>query len=113
MREYIKGTERAAVMLFRRGSDADYARLDAIDAHNHGIAIRVYNGIMDGSTSYADIREGKRLIVYTRSLRGSFVQASYFADINGDIVATMHSDIHDHAQLAGTFIPGKYINIAS
>lgn len=66
MREYIRRTERAAVMLFRRGSDADYARLDAIDAHNHGIAIRVYNGIMDGSTSYAYIRECKRLIVYTR-----------------------------------------------
>lgn len=113
MREYIRRTERAVVMLFRRGSDADEARLDAIDAHNHAIAIRVYNGIMDGSTSHAHIRDGKRLIVYTRSLRGPFVQASYFADINGDTVATMHSDLHDHAQLAGTFIPGKYINIAS
>ena len=113
MREYIRRAERATMMLFRRGSDADEARVDAIDQHNGAIAVRVYNGIMDGSVNYAHIRDGKRLIVYTRSLRGSFVQASYFADINGDTVATMHSDIHDHAQLAGTFIPGKYINIAS
>ena len=32
MRRYIKRSERAAVMLFRRGSSADEARMDAIEA---------------------------------------------------------------------------------
>ena len=112
-REYIKCAARAAIMCFKRGSDADFARADAIDAHNTAIAERAFTAIMNGHAEYAYIRDGKRLTVYTRSLRGNFVQASYFFEIDGDMVATMHSDIHGAQDMEHTFTPGKYINIAA
>ena len=111
MREYIKGNQRAAVMLLKRGSTADYNRADAIDAHNQGIASRLFSGLMDGSISSAYQREGKRLIVYHRSTHGTHIQASYFTEIQGEMVATMHTDIFGPSKIARTFFPGRYINI--
>ena len=111
MREYIKCTSRAAEMLFKRGSEADYDRADAIDAYNTGMAERLYSGIMNGNIDYAYTRTGKQLIVYTRSLRGLFIQASYFVEISGCMEATRHSDITTANDLCKAFIPGKYINI--
>ena len=111
MREYIKCNHRAAVMLFRRGSEADFDRADAIDAHNTGIASRAYTGIMEGRFDYAYIRNGVHLIVYTRSTRGNFIQASYFSNLDGDTVATMHSNITSPDKMRDTFIPGRYITM--
>lgn len=111
MREYIRSPHRATLMLFKRGNNTDYARVDAIDAHNKAIATRIYNAIMDGSINYAYIRDGKRLLVYTRSLRGSFVQVSYFCDINGNMEAIMHTDATTPNKME--LLHGKYINIVA
>lgn len=111
MREYIKSAHRAAVMLFRRGNDADYAKVDAIDAHNNAIATRVYNAIMNGSIDHAYTRDGRRLWVYTRSLRGDFVQVSHFCDFNGTMEAISHTDAHGPADME--LLPGTYINLVA
>ena len=113
MRMYIKSGYRAALMLLRRGSEDDIKRIEAIDAHHKAIASRVYNALMDGDADYAYINNGPRKIIYTRSLRGKFVQASYFCLINGDYEATMHSDITDIKKLQDTMIEGKYITLAA
>lgn len=111
MRRYIKRSERAAVMLFRRGSSADEARMDAIEAHNADIAQSVCSGLLSGLTDYAYIRYNKHLIVYHRSTRGNFVQVSHFHYFNGEPEAVMHTDATDAKKLADTLIPGAYINI--
>ena len=113
MRKYIKGNARAAVMLLKRGSAADFERVDAIDAHNRAIAESLYNAIMNDSINHAYQREGKRLIVYTKSLRGNYIQASYFWEFNGGMEATMHTDIINPGKMESTFIPARYINIVA
>lgn len=113
MRRYIKRSERAAVMLFRRGSSADEARMDAIEAQHADIAQSVYSGLLSGLTDYAYIKHGKHLIVYHRSTRGEFVQASHFTYFNGEPEAVMHTDVTDAKKLADTLIPGTYINIVA
>lgn len=110
MREYIKQSKHAAIMLFRRGSASDFARADAIEAYNKAIAKRTYDTIMSGRADYAYIRDHRRLIVYTRSLRGAFIQASYFCEIDGTMEPTMHVACNDHNAVERTFIPGKYIS---
>ena len=107
MRYYVKGRRRAGLMLFRRGNDADYAKVDRIDRHNLSVAESVYDAIMSGRIDYAYIRNGSRLLVYTRSLRGSFVQVSYFYDL----VPSMHTDLHTAKDLSRTLIPCKHINL--
>ena len=109
MREYIRANNHAAVMLLRRGSDADYDRADEINEHNMDIASRIFDGIMDGTIATAHQRQGTRLTIYHRSTRGDFVQASYFADG----IATMHQDITEPAKMELSFMHGRYICIAA
>lgn len=108
-REYIRCQAHASVMLFRRGNDADYARVEAIEKHNLGIACRVFDQLMTGAAPYAYIRSPKRLVVYTRSLRGNYVQVSHFCEINGDIVPLSHTDATRPEEMEMSFVPGKYI----
>ena len=110
MRQYIRCSCRAYTMLFIRDSEADEARVEAINAYNMEIASNVYNDLMNATADYAHIRDGKRLIIYHRSTRGDFVQASHFCEINGVMEAIMHTDIHTPEKLAETFIHGKYIS---
>lgn len=112
MREYIKRNQHASVMLFKRGSAEDYARAEAIDAHNTDVAQRLLKGLLSGSIDYAYMREGTRLIVYTRSLYGPHVQASYFTEAYGEPIANMHQDILNAQHLEHSFIHGRYLNIA-
>ena len=111
MREYIKCAHRAAIMLFRRGNEADHAKVDAIHAHNKAIATRVYNAIMDGSINHAYTRDGRRLWVYTRSLRGDFVQVSHFCDFDGTMEAISHTDATSPDKME--LLHGKYINLVA
>ena len=113
MREYIKANKHAVLMLFHRGSDADHDHADRIKEYNMDIASRIFDGIMDGSIATAYQRKGPRLIIYHRSTRGDFVQASYFLDRNGDTIATMHEDITEPAKMESSFMHGKYINIVA
>lgn len=109
MREYIKRTYHAALMTLRRGSGADFDRLDAIIDHNAEVASRAYSAVLAGH--YAYIRNGKQLIVFTRSLYDCPVQASYFHDHNGDMEPVMHEDIHNVKEMERALLPGARITI--
>lgn len=110
MRYYLKATRRATLALFHRGSADDYSKLDEIERYNREIMETIYIGIMTGSISGAYIRHGERLDLYTRSLRGDFVQLSHFCDLpNGETVATSHHDAHSAAEMEERH--GCYINI--
>ena len=111
MRLYMRQTKRAALVLFKRGTDRDYERMEQLEAHNMEIARRLYAGLMDGTINHAYARKGGRLLVYTRSLRGDFVQVSHFAEIGGDWVATCHCDATSAEKVEDESIKGAYINI--
>lgn len=113
MRWYFKQTRRAALAVFRRGTDRDYDRLDALDEHNLEIARRLYAGLMAGTINHAYVRNGGRMDVYTRSLRGDFVQVSHFAEIGGDWVALSHCDAQDAEKLLDESRRGVYVNIVT
>lgn len=110
MRYYIRATRRATLALFHRGTDADYDKIDEIDRHNREIMEKIYTGIMTGRISGAYIRHGAQIDLYTKSLRGDFVQLSHFCDLpNGETVATSHHDAHSAAEMEERH--GCYINI--
>ena len=111
MRIYIRCSRRAALNLLRRGTDDDFARAEEIDRGNMDAARRIWSGLMTGAMDYAYSHDGPRWIVYTRSLRGPFIQASYFyTDETGNMIPTMHTDASDATRLFQTLIPGKYVN---
>ena len=47
MRIWIKSGMRATVTMFRRGNDADFERVDRIDAYNNGIAKRDFGSCLE------------------------------------------------------------------
>lgn len=111
MRKYLRAARRAAVMLFRRGNDADWALVDEISAYNLNVMEGVINGLMDGEIGAAYIRMGRRLDVYTKSLRGEFVQISHFCELDGNMEALSHADVHTAAEALERTAVGHYINI--
>lgn len=111
MRYYLKSGRRAALMLFRRGSDFDYERVDKIDAHNSALMQEIYNGLMSGTMSAAYITVGTRRDIYTKSLRGDFVQVSHFCKFRGDWEATGHGDAYTGKAMADGAMCGHYINV--
>lgn len=98
MRIYIPAARRAAEMALRRGSAADLARVDAIDAAHQAAARTLYNAIMDGTAAEAHQRHagGQLLTIYHRSTRpGVMIQAStFYRDRSGDWTASSHHDIN-------------------
>ena len=111
MRYYLKSGRRAALMLFRRGSDADFDRADRIEEHNRGIMQGIFSGLMQGTISAAHITAGAHLDVYTKSLRGDYVQVSHFCKLRGVWEACSHSDAHSVEDLTRDLKTGRYINI--
>lgn len=108
MRFYVKSSHRAVTMLFRRTSDADYIRVDAIDRYNDAIAARLFRLIMDEGR-HAWQRDGDRLIIFHRSTRGDFVQASYFFRDT----ASMHANCLTPGDIARALMRGRYVTIAA
>lgn len=110
MRVYIPAARRAALMLFRRGSEADYRRADALTAQRQQIAAEIFTGIMSGRISEAHQRTGKTLTIYTRSIRGEHVQETHCTlDRDGDWTPTGHGDRYNPRQI--DLAAGYYITI--
>lgn len=97
MRIYIPATYRATLALFRRGSAADEAHINAIDERITEAAQRLYSAIMDGTATEAHQRPRADMItIYHRSTRpGVMIQAStFYNDRSGDWTASSHHDIN-------------------
>ena len=98
MRIYIPATYRATLALFRRGSAADEARINAIDDRITEAAKRLYSAIMDGTATEAHQKHtnGQLLTIYHRSTRtGVLIQAStFYRDMSGSWTASSHHDIN-------------------
>lgn len=113
MRIYIPAARRAAEMALRRGSAADLARVDAIDAAHQAAARTLYNAIMDGTVAEAHQKHsgGQLLTIYHRSTRpGIMIQAStFYRDHSGDWTASSHHDINTPSEI--DLIPGEYLTI--
>lgn len=109
MRLYIRNAKRAVKMLFRRGNDEDYTRCEKIEVHNKTIAEQVYNRVINGDYAYQ--RANNRMIAFTRSTRGNFIQYTHFARIRGEMTATSHSDITSAKELYDRLFTGAYITI--
>lgn len=108
MRIWIKSGMRATVMTFRRGNDADFERVDRIDAYNRGIAERVFNGIMKHDFDYAYIRHDYGTLIFTRSTRGNCIRASRLAK---DGIFNGHAEIETVKEMERELIEGHYITI--
>lgn len=108
MRIWIKAHKQASLMLFRRGNDADYERVDRIDAYNRGIAERVFNGIMNHDFDYAYIKHSYGTQIFTRSTRGNYIQVSRLA-LDG--IFNGHTDVETVEKLERELICGNYITI--
>lgn len=111
MRLYLKAKRRAALMVLRRGTNADYDRVDAIEAHNRAILSRVYDGLLTGEITAARVRSPLHQDIYTRSLRGDFVQISHFGLIGGRWEALSHTDAHNVRDMTENSKCGCYITI--
>lgn len=115
-RVYVPATYRAALMDLKRGTPADYAKMDAIqDQHKH-IARRVFDAIMTGEAAEAHqyYCGSCGLIIYHRSTRGNYIQESHFFRGVGTGFtweAISHHDVTtpDDIQLQ----PGTYITITA
>lgn len=115
-RVYVPATYRAAVMDLKRGTPADYARMDAIQARHNAIARRLFDAIMTGEASEAhQIKKGGYLMtIYHRSTRpGVNIQASTFykSHLDGQWTASSHHDIMTPADI--TLEPGIYLTITA
>ena len=113
MRIYIPAARRAALMLFRRGSDADHARADALSAQREAVAADIYTGIMTGTVSEAHqiTNRGHLLTIWHRSTRGDMIQESHFTRRSPaeSWTASSHRDITTPAAIDIT--GGQYITI--
>ena len=113
MRIYIPATYRATLALFRRGSAADEARINAIDDRITEAARTLYKAITTGTATEAHQKHtrGQFLTIYHRSTRpGVLIQAStFYRDRSGNWSASSHHDINtpDDIELHA----GEYLTI--
>lgn len=115
-RVYVPATYRAALMDLKRGTPADYARMDAIQDQHKRIACRIFDAIMTGEAAEAhQIKKGGYLmVIYHRSTRqGINIQASAFykSHFDGQWTASSHHDIMTPADI--TLEPGTFLTITA
>ena len=116
MRVYVPATYHAALMDIKRGTPADYARMDAIQTKHKAIARQVFDAIMTGEASEAHQYYNKSwgIIIYHRSTRpGINIQASNFykSIFDGCWIAQSHHDINTPDDII--LQPGQYLTMTA
>ena len=114
MRVYIPATYRAALLMMRRTSADDIRRYDEIEAAHKAIALDLFARIMGGEISEAHqyFRQGRGLILYTRSTRGEFIQeTTLHRSADGSWNPISHRDITDADGIS--FQPGKHLTMTA
>lgn len=114
MRKYLKATRRLCLKWFRSDLSDDVEKeLEAAEDYNNCILSDILGGLLIGVYSYAKVKEDRRLYVFTKSLRGEFVQLTFMhISGNGEIVPDSHWDIRSIENLHDIYLGGKYITIA-
>ena len=116
MRIYIPAARRASLMIFRRGSEADHARADALRAQREEIARRIFDAIMTGAAMEVHQRynDGHTMSVYHRSTRGDFIQETWLTrgpHTGGEWEPSGHHDVHSPADI--DIKAGHYLTITA
>lgn len=109
MKYYIPSARQAALNVFRRGNDSDYAALEQIERQQLDIMTAVFDAVMAGGA--AQIRKKNGVQIYTRSLRFDGVQISHFWDKDGELIAMSHEDAHSVNDMIKEMPQGVYIEL--
>lgn len=91
MRVFIPSARKAALNVFRRGTERDYAVLDEIERRQENAAAVIFNHVLSGGA--VEMVSGDCMKIITKSIRGeNSVTISHFCMIRGEWEPTSHHD---------------------
>lgn len=95
MRYYIRQGEGRVVLQLFKAEGERYKKLEQkwneIIAQHNGVRRSVFDAVMNGGV--AQMKTENYLNIYSKSLRGDFVQESHFVRLNGEWEALSHRDV--------------------